>query len=1031
MVNLKIRFILFITGFIPLTIFAQVEGSEVRVIDSLKRIYHANQRIKASQNLLLKNIYDLAGYYRISNADSAIRYYEKSLRLAEEINVDTIVSLSLENLGNLYLQKGMPYTALEHFIRNYEFWEHKGDQGAMAFTLCDIGNVYYSNSLYEVAKNYYLQSLHLFQKLNHKLGLSVIYNNLGMIKGVEKDYDSAIYFFNQAIRLRQQINDQFAVLHSRIYVAETYLKQNKPEMAITLLDEILYLMNNITLPYGEEDEYRISTYILRGNTWQVMKKYGPARENYQAALKLANRINSGYYQAEVYFNIAKLAYEENKFSEALKTAELASGLAKRFDNIGIYRNSLNLLARLNEKVNRHDLSSFYYKKSFFYTDSLLKEAITGKLKDVAKAIELYNLKVQNEKSEERHRRQQILWISIASILFLVLLSIAAYLRVLARSRKEFENIANASFEGIIIHDKGTIIHFNRKAEELFGRKASDMKGKAVYDFFTPEHREFVRDLGQSDQEANYRAEIEKPDGSHIEVEVLSKPFYYKNRKFRVAAIRDITRLQKLIRDNLILWTAVEQMPDMFLFTDKNGNVIYANSAFEKITGYKRHEVQGQNPRLVKSGVHNADFYKSMWKTLESGKVWSGEFLNRKKDGSLFWTRAIISPVKDERGEIIYYASVSEDITEQRKVAEEMRRKDLLYRQMASNLPDTAVFLINRELKFELAEGRALTEIGLKSPDFVDENVNVVLSNNQAHLEEFLLKVFEGQFIAYLTRFGEKDFQVILTPLTDTDGNIILALMLMKDITESMQREKLLIENERKLNELLETKNRFISILAHDLRNPFSSILGFCELLQDNYFDFDDSKKIEFIGHIRHSAENTLNLINSLLNWSQLQQNQVHVKHVYVLASEVLKEAIESTEYMAKQKGIILKQQVEADTTLLTDPDVLSTILRNLITNAIKYSYPGSEVVVRGCLPVNGKCYEIKVIDHGVGIPKEAISGLFNLSNSRSTEGTAREKGSGMGLVLVKEMVEKLGSLVLVESVVGQGTTFTVRLPLES
>ncbi len=87
--------------------------------------------------------------------------------------------------------------------------------------------------------------------------------------------------------------------------------------------------------------------------------------------------------------------------------------------------------------------------------------------------------------------------------------------------------------------------------------------------------------------------------------------------------------------------------------------------------------------------------------------------------------------------------------------------------------------------------------------------------------------------------------------------------------------------------------------------------------------------------------------------------------------------------------------------------------------------------MRGCLPVNGKCYEIKVIDHGVGIPKEAISGLFNLSNSRSTEGTAREKGSGMGLVLVKEMVEKLGSLVLVESVVGQGTTFTVRLPLES
>lgn len=861
--------------------------------------------------------------------------------------------------------------------------------------------------------------------------MSVIYNNLGMIKRVEMDFESAIYFFDQAVRLRQQNNDQFGVLHSRIYVAETFLQQNKPEMAITLLNDILYLLNNITLPFGEENEYRISTYILRANTWQAMKKYGPAHENYQAALKLAIRINSGYYQSEVYFNMAKLAYEENKFLEALKNAELALDLAKKFDNIGIYRKSLYLLARLNEKVNRPDLSSFYYKKSFLYTDSLLQGAISGKLKDVAKAVELYNLKAQSEKNEERHRRRQIIWISIASLLFLVLLGIAAYLRILRRSRKEIENIANSTFEGIIIYDKGTIIYCNRRAEELFGRKASDIKGKSIYDFFTPEHREFVRDIGHTDNVANYQAEIEKTDGTRVEVEVLSKSFHYKNCKFRVVAIRDISHLQKLIRDNLILWTAVEQMPDMFLFTDKNGNIVYVNATFEKITGYKRHEVQGKNPRFLKSGLQNADFYKSIWITLACGKVWSGEFSYKKKDGSLFWVRAIMSPVKDEKGNIMYYAYVSEDITEQRKAAEELRRKDLLYRQMASNLPDTAVFLINRELKFELAEGRSLTEMGLKSTDLVDKKVNVVFGNNQAHLEESLLKVFEGQIIAYLTRFGENDFQVILTPLTDSDGNIILALMLMKDITESVQREKLLIENEKKLNELLETKNKFISILAHDLRNPFSSILGFCELLQDNYNDFDDTKKIEFIGYIRHSAENTLNLINSLLNWSQLQQNQKHVKHVNVVSSEVLKHAIESTEYMAKQKGIILRQQVDADATLSTDPDILTTILRNLITNAIKYSHPGSEVVVRGSQPITGNCYEIKIIDHGVGIPEDAISGLFNLSKSRSTAGTANEKGSGMGLVLVKEMVEKLGSLVLVESIVGQGTTFTIRLPLES
>ncbi len=1028
----KLRIYFFLPAFLLMGVcHAQSKDNEPRVIDSMKRIIHANRKIQASSSMLLRNIVDLAGFYRISNVDSAILYYEKSLKWAEEAKVDTLIGYVLEQLGNLYLQKGMSYTALEYFFRNYKLSESKGKKAAMAYALCDIGNIYYSSGLYDVARKFYRQSLRIFQSTNDKYGQSVIYNNLGMIMGALKHYDSAIYFYTQSLRLRQQIGDQFSILHSRTYLAETYLNQNKPEEALRLLDEILFVMNNITLPYGEEVEYRIAMYLLRGKAWEAMKQYGSARENYDAALKLAEKVYAGSSLAEVYFHLALLARLEANYQEAAMLAEKALNLAKLHKNVGVYRNALYQLAWLNERLNRPILASSYYKQSFFYTDSLFQETIRTKLSDVAKAIELYNLQVQKEKEEEHHRRQKNLWITLVVFLFLLFLGVMAYLQVVARSRREFENIANASFEGILIHEKGKIIHLNRRAEELFGRSANQLKGQLAYDYVVPEFREYARDFGESDSEANYQAQIQRPDGSVVEVEILSKPIIFRNRRLRVAAIRDITRLQRLIRENIILWTAAEQMPDMLIITDREGKIIYANAAFEKISGYNLQEVKGQNPRILKSGEHDIGFYERMWKTLNAGNIWSGELLNRKKDGTFFWARTVISPVKDENGIIMYYASVSEDITEKKAAIDELRKKDLLYKQLASNLPGVAVFLINREMKFELAEGKALADIGLKPSDFENKSVDdVVYAGSQGPLNEILKKVFDGQMITDNTNIGHKDFKIILAPLADPHGQIIRALMLMQDISESLQREKRLRENEVKLSELLETKNRFISILAHDLRNPFSSILGFCDLLYDNYYDFEDSQKREFISHIRHSAENTLNLINSLLNWSRLQDNEVQARRVPLKAGELLNEVFESTEFIAKHKGISLRQQVEADVLLLTDRDMLSTILRNLVTNAIKYSNQGGEVILSiGSDPEDGRWAIFQVRDYGVGIPASALSSLFDIARARSTEGTAGEKGSGMGLLLVKEMVSKLGGEILVDSTEGKGAVFTVRLPL--
>ncbi|MGC8865661.1 MAG: PAS domain S-box protein [Bacteroidales bacterium] len=642
---------------------------------------------------------------------------------------------------------------------------------------------------------------------------------------------------------------------------------------------------------------------------------------------------------------------------------------------------------------------------------------------------MFNLQIEQEKEHERYKRTIIIWIAVAIFLFFIAIGFFAYLRVQARYRQEFENLANASFEGIFIHDKGRIVHVNRKAEELVGISAAELKSKPFFKLVNPSFHFDFDDLWDTEKEENFQARINRADGEELEVEVLSKPFEYKKKKFRVAAVRDITRMARLTRDNIILWTAIEQMNDMILITDSHGHLIYVNQAFEKETGYTKGEILGKRSSFLKSGYHDFGFNKSMWYHLSSGRIWAGEILIRRKDGKLIWTRCIISPVNDEQGNLRYYVSVSENVTEQRKIALELQRKDKLYRQLASNLPGVAVFLINKDFVYELAEGLALHEMGLNSTDFENKSVlEFCISSPENKLEYLLEEVFRGKVITYQSAFHEKVYQITIIPLTEENEQINLVLLLMQDITEILQRENQLKENEAKLKKLLETKNRFISILAHDLRNPFASILGFSDLLYTEYQLFDDEQRLSFISNLRESSENTLKLLNSLISWSQIMDDRLEPPMERIQVGDLLSELLDVVGLMAHQKTIKLNFEFDSNSVLVSNWNMLSTVLRNLLTNAIKYSYTNSTVTLKVFPSSDGKGMDFQVIDTGVGIPKDALANLFEITKSLNTPGTAHEKGSGLGLLIVYEMIRKLGGEIFVDSSVGVGTVFTVRIP---
>ena len=252
----------------------------------------------------------------------------------------------------------------------------------------------------------------------------------------------------------------------------------------------------------------------------------------------------------------------------------------------------------------------------------------------------------------------------------------------------------------------------------------------------------------------------------------------------------------------------------------------------------------------------------------------------------------------------------------------------------------------------------------------------------------------------------------------------LAVALQSELIVAKEKAE---ENEIQLIELNATKDKLFSIIAHDLRSPFNGIIGFSELLIDNLKGFEITKSEKYLGIIHSLAQDTLVLLDNLLHWAKMQTGQISFNPKKIILSSIILEIIETSNSMAKIKDISLNQMESDDIELYADENMLTMVLRNLISNAIKFTKPGGEINVSALQ--NDKFIEIAVSDNGVGMNEDNQNKLFRLETNETTIGTVNEKGSGLGLVLCKEFVEKLGGNIWVESELGKGSDFKFTLPL--
>ncbi len=265
----------------------------------------------------------------------------------------------------------------------------------------------------------------------------------------------------------------------------------------------------------------------------------------------------------------------------------------------------------------------------------------------------------------------------------------------------------------------------------------------------------------------------------------------------------------------------------------------------------------------------------------------------------------------------------------------------------------------------------------------------------------------------------------LTAIVDEEheNNCLLTVM---DITDRKKTEIELEEVVRQLHILNSQKDMFFSIIAHDLKNPFNAIIGYSELLMMEVRLNEYKAVEEFAGIILDSSIRAMDLLGNLMQWAKSQTGRIIFDPKRMALNDVITEVTDMFDQIALQKDITIKKVISNEIEVLADKDMLATIIRNLISNAVKFAKPGGEITIYTV--EEPKTLTLAVKDYGVGIDKQDLEKLFRIDATFTSLGTKNEKGTGLGLVLCKEFVERHGGKIWAETEKGVGSTFYVSLP---
>ncbi len=596
---------------------------------------------------------------------------------------------------------------------------------------------------------------------------------------------------------------------------------------------------------------------------------------------------------------------------------------------------------------------------------------------------------------------------------------------------------------------GKVSIANNYFTETFKTSIDRIEGHKVKDFFFSEkyeqHKGWVDMCRETGKPVHFNDEFEFEKGKTTSVYGSYVPLYDPSGDiFGVTAVGiDISKqkqTENLLRESETRFRSTfEGAPIGMSLNFIDGKFFETNNAFCQMIGYSKEELRSHNFLDI---THPDDlelskqFIKDI-QQLEGNNPKSIEKRYLKKDGSLIWVITSVSLYRDVNNNPKYFIVQVLDITEQKLTEQKLVETKNQLEVIFNNGPD-AILLTRIENGHYVDSNKTFTRYTGYTPDDLigKSTLDIDIWGNPDDRNRLIKEVKEKGFCHNFeleiknknrtSRIIEMSAEVILIK------GVPHLLTISRDIAERKKMEELLKKQNEELHELVSTKDRFFSIIAHDLKDPHNAILGFSEILSGSYDILSDQDRKNYIGNILHSSQNLARLLRNLLEWANSQTGRMIYKPENINIAAVVQETMDILVYQAKIKQIRLIPDINASQEVFADPNMVRTILRNLVSNAIKYTHRNGFVKINTS-PVTNKnrkpdFLEISVIDNGIGIKKENLNNLFKLDHKVKTPGTEEEMGSGLGLILCYELVRKNNGYLNINSEENVGTTVTFALP---
>ncbi len=548
---------------------------------------------------------------------------------------------------------------------------------------------------------------------------------------------------------------------------------------------------------------------------------------------------------------------------------------------------MSTLAETVDKVKGFEVGGVdYITRPFEYEETFARISTHLRIRHLQKRLQEQNQRLQQEITERERMGN-----------------------ALRESEERFEMLAEATFEGVIVHDKGLILEVNHVMETLFGYHRDELIGHNALDLMMAEFERGILSNIHTEFENLTEGEGVRKDGSTFPVEIQTKEMPYQGRLVRVAAIRDVTwrkQAEKAVFESQkYARSVIECSLDMIITVNKARRIVEFNNAASDVFGYEAEDVVGQPIGMLYASPEESNQIQHLMQ--QDGQV-IREVMNRRKNGEMFPCLLSASKLYGSDGEVVGVMGISRDITDVKKAQAEL-------------------LAAHNELK-------------------------------------------------------EKNAQ---------------------------------------LRELNASKDRFFSIISHDLKNPFSVLLGFAELLALNIDRYDKDRIKNIAQRLFSSAERLYALLENLLTWSKIQRGLMDCVPKPLQLHELAVENVDLLLPQAEKKLISLRNEISEHAIAYADESMVNTIFRNLISNAIKFTSAGGSVTISSSS--RDGLVEVVVSDTGVGIPAEMMPRLLKLDAQYTHIGTAGEEGTGLGLILCRDLVEQNGGTIWVESKPGKGATF--------